>query len=557
MGVRALIGTAVVTAVMGLGYHASSIQQQQQTITALQQAKNQQAGSWNVVFVALNAVSYLSISSDQADAGHLDRFSMNDASVLPPLQSLTSNLQASDILMQYQKNHVNGDPAGKINGIGFIKTVYHLAGQDLPAAVTSGSDYWASFQKDATWMTAPNDGSAAPLPGDIIMWQNDTSDIAIVVEVNTDSVIVAQADTIPNVTTPDSSAPVIQAYNLHLVQLPMQNNKVSSLNNHAITGFVRNPSLFTDPYTATSSALVSAIIAYAQKKLDFPYLYGGNCAPGGTPNSHTNGQLCDCSGLVVAAYKYGAHLDLSSTRTSMEQVTTGPQNTIGASIPFDKLQPGDLIFPIDSWDEVQNGVKVNGFGHVGIYIGYVATDGKHTGTGDHTIIEAPHTGDVVKYDQMTNGYWGKQGSVFVQPTVLAQALAKEAANLGGGTCASTGSTMSASQVKSCIISVFGPLSSEALSIANCESSFDATNRSKIPVKVPGKPDQYAEGVFQFIETTWDETPEGKVNSVIPGTLDVSTDPRYNAEANIRAALWLHNRDGNWREWQCAQIVGLT
>ncbi len=537
VGAKALIGTAAVAAFMGLGYHAHTMFTQQQTTTAFQQAQQQQAGAWAVVFIALNAVSYLNVSPDSADSGRLNRFNMSDGGVLPPLESLTPGLAGSDILVQFQKNHASGDPPNKINGIGFVQTVYSLAGQNLPTAVTGSKDYWASFQQDAAnWTTTSNDGSGIPEPGDIVTWQNDTSDIGIVVEVNSDSIIVAQADTVPNLTTPDPAASMITVNRLQLVKLTMKNNIVNSPNGHAIAGFVSNVSLVTDPYNAAGSSLVNSIIAWAQKKLGMPYLYGGNCQPGGDPKTYSNNQLCDCSSFVQYAYKYGANLDLP--RIADDQSRSGQRITIDTSIPFAQLQPGDLIFPHAQYEKDSAGDYV--WGHVGMYVGHV--NGKQ---GDNWVIEAPHTGDVVKYDPMTTGYWGAQGSIIVRPTVLAQAVQKEAASTGGNCPQSANGTMTVAQIKSCIISAFGQAANQALVVAACESSYNPTDRSSIPVaKI-----EHAAGVFQIIESTWNGTPQGKQNPVTPGTPNVPTDPRYNASANIQAALWLYKHDGNsWREW---------
>ena len=72
---------------------------------------------------------------------------------------------------------------------------------------------------------------------------------------------------------------------------------------------------------APSKAAAQAI-AYAQRQLGLPYLWGG-----------TGPDAFDCSGLVMEAY---AAAGISIARTSQEQWATGPH----VSTP----EPGDLVF---------------------------------------------------------------------------------------------------------------------------------------------------------------------------------------------------------------------
>ena len=90
-------------------------------------------------------------------------------------------------------------------------------------------------------------------------------------------------------------------------------------------------------------------IAYARSKLGLPYCWGG-AGPG----------CYDCSGLTSASWKAGGK---AIPRTSEGQAEGLPE------VPMDRALPGDIL-----WRP----------GHVALYIG----DGK--------IIQAPHTGDVVK-----------------------------------------------------------------------------------------------------------------------------------------------------------------
>jgi cell wall-associated NlpC family hydrolase len=74
-----------------------------------------------------------------------------------------------------------------------------------------------------------------------------------------------------------------------------------------------------------------------------------------------------------------AHFGIQLPRVTYNQIQ------VGASVPTDKLQPGDLVF-FDT--EPKKGAD-----HVGIYIG----GGK--------FIHAPHTGDVVKISSLSDSYY--------------------------------------------------------------------------------------------------------------------------------------------------------
>lgn len=106
---------------------------------------------------------------------------------------------------------------------------------------------------------------------------------------------------------------------------------------------------------AVPGGIVGEIIGYAKSALGDPYVWGGV-----GPNSF------DCSGLLFWAFRQ-AGIDIP--RTSQEQWKFGPR------VPNGQEQPGDFVFFHMGADGPQ---------HVGMVIG----DGK--------MIEAPHTGDVVK-----------------------------------------------------------------------------------------------------------------------------------------------------------------
>ena len=97
-------------------------------------------------------------------------------------------------------------------------------------------------------------------------------------------------------------------------------------------------------------------VAIAKRYLGIPYVWGGATPTGGF----------DCSGLVMYVYKQlGITLDHYAAWQFLEGRRIAPAD----------LEPGDLVFFEP---------KADGPGHVGMYVG----DGK--------MINAPHTGDVVR-----------------------------------------------------------------------------------------------------------------------------------------------------------------
>lgn len=84
-----------------------------------------------------------------------------------------------------------------------------------------------------------------------------------------------------------------------------------------------------------------------------------------------------------------------------------------------------------------------------------------------------------------------------------------------------------------IISAFGRVGaiSWALAVARCESGYNpgAYNPSG------------ASGIFQFLPSTWAETPFASYSP-------------FNAWANVQAAVWLYQHDGPG-QWQCSALVG--
>jgi len=107
------------------------------------------------------------------------------------------------------------------------------------------------------------------------------------------------------------------------------------------------------------SAAQIALVKETMKYLGIPYVWAGATPSGGF----------DCSGLVLYVYaQFGVSFPHGATM----------QAHMGTPVPFDKLEPADLVFFGDP----------SFYHHVGIYIG------------NGLFIEAPHTGDVVKVSQL-------------------------------------------------------------------------------------------------------------------------------------------------------------
>ncbi|MFD4945934.1 C40 family peptidase [Streptomyces sp. NPDC058409] len=108
---------------------------------------------------------------------------------------------------------------------------------------------------------------------------------------------------------------------------------------------------------------VQTAIRWALGQLDTAYQWGGSCTDSHGPDPMGR---CDCSSLMQQAYK-AAGVTLS--RTTYTQVKEGK------AVSADALQPGDLVFT-EGTAEVPE--------HVGMFIG------------QGLIVNAPHTGDVVR-----------------------------------------------------------------------------------------------------------------------------------------------------------------
>src|SRR5215468_10358611 len=104
----------------------------------------------------------------------------------------------------------------------------------------------------------------------------------------------------------------------------------------------------------------SGVVGIAMRYLGVPYVWGGESPSG-----------FDCSGFVAYVY---AQVGVSLPHY------TGAQWAVGQPVGSGDLEPGDLVF-------------FDGLGHVGLYIG------------GGEFIHSPHTGDVVRIDSLSEGWY--------------------------------------------------------------------------------------------------------------------------------------------------------
>jgi len=132
------------------------------------------------------------------------------------------------------------------------------------------------------------------------------------------------------------------------------------------TGRYGLPAGYTIP--AGTSPAAAAAVTFALGELGKPYAFGA-----------TGPAAYDCSGLMVAAWAAGGHPLSRTTTTQMGDGTATSQA---------QLSPGDLVLIPGS------GGTLASPGHVAMFIG------------NGLVVEAPHTGDVVKvvtYASLTSG----------------------------------------------------------------------------------------------------------------------------------------------------------
>lgn len=115
-----------------------------------------------------------------------------------------------------------------------------------------------------------------------------------------------------------------------------------------------------------STARSRELALHALSHIGVPYRYGGNSPDTGF----------DCSGLVQYVYGRGAGTALPRNTQAL--------STVGAPVPHEALEPGDLVF----FDTMRRP-----YSHVGIYLG------------DQRFIHAPSTGGQVELVDMRERYW--------------------------------------------------------------------------------------------------------------------------------------------------------
>ncbi len=126
---------------------------------------------------------------------------------------------------------------------------------------------------------------------------------------------------------------------------------------------------------APSGSAAATAIAWAYQEIGIPYSWGGGNATGPTYGiAQGAGTLgFDCSGLTLFAY---AHAGISIPHYAASQYA------MGRHVGYADLIPGDLVF------YATNTSVPSSIHHVALYIG------------GGRMIEAPHTGDVVKVSTM-------------------------------------------------------------------------------------------------------------------------------------------------------------
>jgi cell wall-associated NlpC family hydrolase len=135
-------------------------------------------------------------------------------------------------------------------------------------------------------------------------------------------------------------------------------NSLSAQERQAVqnAGSVSNPNLGR---AVAASGRAAAALSAGQTRIGDPYVFGA-----------TGPSSFDCSGFVMWAY---AQAGVSLPRTSYEQANVGPHLSMG------ELQPGDIVI-------------MNGGEHVGLY------------AGNGILLHAPHTGAVVRYESLSDGF---------------------------------------------------------------------------------------------------------------------------------------------------------
>lgn len=117
----------------------------------------------------------------------------------------------------------------------------------------------------------------------------------------------------------------------------------------------------------------SAIVKEASKYLGVPYVWGGKTASG-----------LDCSGLVSITLTKLGYPEVHGATAQIHSLGKPIYTGVGYNVPWDKLQPGDLI-GFDYSDQT----TVFEFEHIGIYVG------------EKKMIHAPRPGTQVRIEDLS------------------------------------------------------------------------------------------------------------------------------------------------------------
>ncbi|WP_441251615.1 C40 family peptidase [Kitasatospora sp. McL0602] len=235
--------------------------------------------------------------------------------------------------------------------------LYQESGFD-PAARSPAKAYGMAQFLEPTWATYGTDGNA---DGKRDIW--DASD-AIASAATYDCALAKDVSAVPG----DRQANLLAAYNAG----PYAVIKAGGIPAYKETqGYVRNIQALARSFTAPTASVAlsqqsAGAIYFAQKVLGTPYLWGGE----GLPSQE--GRF-DCSGLTEQAY---ASVGITLPRVANDQWYAGQHPARS------ELRPGDLVFFATDLNDPRS------IHHVGIYVG-----------GGY-MIDAPHTGAVIRYDSI-------------------------------------------------------------------------------------------------------------------------------------------------------------
>jgi cell wall-associated NlpC family hydrolase len=296
-----------------------------------------------------------------------------------------------------------------------------------------------------------------------------------------------------------------------------------------------------------AGASASGAITFAESQLGKPYVYGSE-----GPDSW------DCSSLTQAAYR---SIGVSLPRTAAQQAG------IGMDVPVKDTQPGDLLFYPD-------------LSHVVMSLG----NGK--------VIEAPHTGDVVKIEALNPNEYGRAKRIVGTVGQLSNNLSDASMSAGSVPGAATnavsaaGSFGSTEEVDALAAALAGGSSVQQAAATGLSPSTLNTSAASTPGTTtptgPSNPKgnialgkQLAASLYGWTGAEWDAlyqlwehesnwnekslNPSSKAAGIpqaLPGSKMASAGPdwRTNAATQIKWGLgYIHGRYGDpekaWAFWQ--------